>query len=61
MLTSTQHIQHTATKRCAACGGKFGLVRHYSCRLQLCSKECVGRVRNRRDSDRRWLRYFRAA
>jgi hypothetical protein len=27
--------------RCAVCDGKFGLVRHYSWRTQLCSKKCV--------------------
>ena len=41
--------------RCAACDGKFGLVRHYSWRTQLCSKECVDHFRARRESDRNWL------
>jgi hypothetical protein len=31
--------------RCAVCDGKFGLVRHYSWRTALCSKQCVGRFR----------------
>lgn len=29
--------------RCAVCDGKFGLVRHYSWRTQLCSRKCVDR------------------
>jgi hypothetical protein len=41
--------------RCAVCDGKFGLVRHYSWRTPLCSKECVDRFKARRQSDRNWL------
>jgi hypothetical protein len=41
--------------RCAACGGKFGLVRYYSWRTPLCSKKCVDRFRARRASDCSWL------
>lgn len=41
--------------RCAVCDGKFGLVRHYSWRTQLCSKNCVNRFRVRRESNRNWL------
>ena len=41
--------------RCAVCDGKFGLVRHYSWRTQLCSKKCVDRFRTRRESDRNWV------
>jgi hypothetical protein len=41
--------------RCAICDGKFGLVRHYSWRTPLCSRECVDRFRARRQSDRDWL------
>ncbi|SPP95270.1 MULTISPECIES: hypothetical protein [Bradyrhizobium] len=40
---------------CAVCGGKFGLIRHYSWRTALCSKKCVDRFRTRRERDRRWL------
>ena len=31
---------------------KFGLVRHYSWRTALCSRNCVDRFRARRQSDR---------
>ena len=41
--------------QCAVCDRKFGLVRHYSWRTPLCSKECVNRLRARRQSDRNWL------
>ena len=41
--------------RCAVCDGQFGLVRHYQWRTQLCSKECVTRLRARRENDRTWL------
>jgi len=41
--------------QCAVCDAKFGLVRHYSWRTPLCSKECVNRLRARRQSDRNWL------
>jgi hypothetical protein len=47
--------------RCAVCDGKFGLVRHYSCRSQLCSKKCVDRFRARRASDRNWLPWLQIA
>lgn len=40
---------------CAVCGGKFGLIRHYSWRTALCSKKCIDRFRTRRERDRRWL------
>jgi len=48
------HGPHTAM-RCAVCDGKFGLVRHYSWRTQLCSRKCVDRFRARGQSDRKWL------
>jgi hypothetical protein len=41
--------------RCAACDGKFGLVRYYSWRTPLCSKRCVDRFRARWTSDCNWL------
>jgi hypothetical protein len=44
--------------RCAVCDGKFGLIRHYSWRTPLCSKNCVDRFRTRRESDRNWLLWF---
>ena len=43
------------TTRCAVCEGKFGLVRHYSWRTPLCSRECVDRFSARRQSDRQWF------
>lgn len=45
-------------KACALCGGKFGLIRYYSWRTALCSKQCLARSRARRERDLRWL--FRA-
>ena len=51
---SESHRSDRAT-RCAVCDGKFGLVRHYSWRTPLCSKECVDRFGARRRSDRNWL------
>jgi hypothetical protein len=41
--------------RCAVCDGKFGLVRHYSWRTPLCSKNCLDRFKVRRASDLSWL------
>jgi hypothetical protein len=41
--------------RCAVCEGKFGLVRHYSWRTQLCSRKCVDRFKARRQSDHAWM------
>jgi hypothetical protein len=41
--------------RCAVCEGKFGLVRYYSRRTPLCSRNCVDRFRARRASDCDWL------
>jgi hypothetical protein len=52
--------QHTA-KCCAVCGGKFGLIRHYSWRTALCSRKCLERFKARRERDRRWLFRFQAA
>lgn len=43
---------------CAVCGGRFGLVRYYSCQKAICSKRCAGRFRDRRENDRRWLMPF---
>jgi hypothetical protein len=47
--------------RCAVCEGKFGLVRHYSWRTQLCSKKCVDRFRARRQSGRNWVDWLQIA
>ena len=51
---SQSHGSDKAT-RCAICDGKFGLVRHYSWRTPLCSKECVDRFSVRRQGDRNWF------
>src|SRR5215813_5495595 len=48
-------------RRCAVCDGKFGLVRHYSWRTQLCSRKCVDRFRARRQSDRNWIGWLQIA
>jgi hypothetical protein len=47
--------------RCAACDGKFGLVRYYSWRTPLCSRKCVDRLRARRASDLNWLPWLQIA
>jgi hypothetical protein len=44
--------------RCAVCDGKFGLVRHYSWRTQLCSRKCVDHFKARRRSDHNWMGWF---
>ena len=61
MLNNPLSVQHGAATRCAMCGGKFGLIRHYSWRTALCSKNCADRFRIRRESHRKWLHLFRAA
>jgi hypothetical protein len=50
-----RYLQRNAAKRCAICDGKFGLIRHYSWRTALCSKQCVDRFKSREEADRRWL------
>jgi len=47
--------------QCAVCGGKFGLVRHYSWRTPFCSKKCVDRFRARSESDRNWVGWLQIA
>ena len=61
MFHRPQHFETAAAKRCAMCGGKFGLIRHYSWRSAFCSKKCAGRSKLRRESDRNWLRPFKIA
>jgi hypothetical protein len=41
--------------RCAACDGKFDLVRHYSWRTPLCSRKCVDRFKACQESYWNWL------
>jgi hypothetical protein len=55
MATSSEVLRHGKATRCAVCGGKFGLIRHYSWRTSLCSKRCVDRFRARRESDCNWV------
>jgi len=61
MRNSPQYIRNGAANRCAICGGKFGLIRHYAWRTALCSKKCADRNKVRQEVDRRWLRRFQAA
>jgi len=61
MHNSPQCPRHGAMKRCASCGGKFGLIRYYSWRAALCSKKCVNQFRARREHGRTWLFRFQAA
>jgi hypothetical protein len=55
MLNTHEWPRTGRAMRCAVCDGKFGLVRHYSWRTQLCSAKCVDRFRTRRQSDRKWV------
>ena len=55
MPNCSESLRSDKATRCAVCDGKFGLVRHYSWRTQLCSKKCVDRFRARRASDCNWL------
>ena len=51
MPNCSESLRSGRGARCAVCDGKFGLVRHYSWRTPLCSKKCVDRFRDRRESD----------
>jgi hypothetical protein len=55
MRNHLRYPRKDAAKRCAICDGKFGLIRHYSWRIALCSRRCVDRFKSREESDRRWL------
>jgi hypothetical protein len=61
MRNGSQYPSNDATRRCAICDGKFGLIRHYSCRTAFCSKKCADRFKTRWERDRRWLRRLHAA
>jgi hypothetical protein len=56
MRRTVHHIHDKDVNRCAACGGKFGLVRYHSWRTAFCSKKCTERSKTREESNRRWLR-----
>ncbi len=60
MRSNSQQSRDSAPKRCAVCGGRFGLVRYYSGRTALCSRRCTDCFKSRRESDRRWLVRWRA-
>lgn len=55
MHKNHQKISGASGKRCAVCGGRFGMVRHYMWRAALCSRNCCERFRIRELSDLRWL------
>jgi hypothetical protein len=59
MLNCSESFGRGRAARCAACDGRFGLVRYYSWRAPLCSKKCVDRFRARRASDCNWLPWLR--
>lgn len=60
MSNSFQTLHHrSANCCCAICGGKFGLIRHYSWRTALCSKKCVDRLRERQEANHAWLHWVR--
>jgi hypothetical protein len=61
MRNSSQYPCNGAIKRCAICGGKFGLIRHHSFQAAFCSKKCADRFKARQEGDRRWLRRLHAA
>jgi hypothetical protein len=61
MRDNLQCSSNRATKRCAICEGRFGLIRHYSWRTALCSKKCADRFKIRREDDRRFLPRIHAA
>jgi hypothetical protein len=61
MRNRSESLGHGKATRCAVCDGKFGLVRHYQWRTPLCSKKCVERFRDRRESDRGWLSWVQIA
>ena len=47
MFNSPRNLRNRAAKRCAICDGKFGLIRYYSWRTALCSKNCADRFKAR--------------
>jgi hypothetical protein len=61
MPYSSEGLRSGRVTRCAICDGKFGLVRYYSWRTQLCSKSCVNRFRSRRGSDGHWVGWLQIA
>ena len=61
MRCNSEQLRDGAIKRCPICDGRFGLKRHYSWGTPLCSGWCVDRLKARRETDRKWLSWPRAA
>ena len=61
MPDCSEGLRSGSAARCVVCDGKFGLVRHYSWRIPLCSKKGVDRFRTRRESDRNWMGWLQIA
>ena len=61
MLHRSESVGTGRAARCGVCGGKFGLVRHYSWRTPLCSRKCVDHFRTRRAKDCDWLGWLQIA
>ena len=61
MPNFSESLRSGGATPCAACDGKFGLVRYYSWRTPLCSKKCVDRFKARRESDRTWMGWLQSA
>jgi hypothetical protein len=59
-LESQSHRSDKAM-RCAACGGKFGLIHYCSWGTPLCSRKCVECFNARGQSDRNWIGRSRIA
>ena len=55
MNPRSQCLFDDAANRCAICGRKFGLVRHYAWRIAMCSNKCCEQFRAREKGDRDWL------
>jgi hypothetical protein len=58
MPNDSESLGSGRAARCAVCDRKFGLIRHYSWRTQLCSKKCVDRFRARREGGRNWVSWL---
>jgi recombinational DNA repair protein (RecF pathway) len=61
MRSNPYHLWNDAAKRCAICGGRFGLVGYYTWRTAVCSRKCSEHFKAREEGDRRWLGQFQAA
>lgn len=61
MFNNSQHRHDAAAKRGPIRNGRFGLIRHRSWKTALCSKRCLERFKARREADRKWLSWSRAA